>query len=52
MEQERPLHGDVSSVNQALNMTTTMSGNSFNTSSDVDYSMVRTLSYLGAGLND
>jgi hypothetical protein len=53
MQKERPLHGDLSSVNQVFNMTTIMSANFFNTNYDVvDYSTAYILSYLFARLND
>jgi hypothetical protein len=52
IQKGRPLHEDLSSVNQVFSMTTIMSGNFFNTSCDVDYSMAHIPSYLNAGLND
>jgi hypothetical protein len=53
IQTERPLHGDLSSVNQVFSMTTIMCGNFFNTNCDlVDYSTAHILSYLAAGLND
>jgi hypothetical protein len=52
IQKERPVHGDLSSVNQVFNITTIMSGNFFNTNCDVvDYLMAHILSYLAAGLN-
>jgi hypothetical protein len=42
IQKERPLHGELSSVNQVLNMISIMSGNS----------TAHILSYLVAGLND
>jgi D-ribose pyranose/furanose isomerase RbsD len=52
IQKERPLHGDLSSVNQVLNMTTITFDN-FNKNCDVvDYSTAHILSYLVAGLND
>jgi hypothetical protein len=53
IQKERPLYGDLSSVNEVFNMTTIMSGNFFNTNCDaVDYSIAHTLSYLVADLTD
>jgi uncharacterized Fe-S cluster-containing radical SAM superfamily protein len=53
IQKKRSLHGDLSSVNQAFNMTTITSGNFFNTNSDaVDYLMAHIVSYFIAGLND
>jgi hypothetical protein len=53
IQKQRPLHGDISSVNQALNMTTITSINFFKTNCDVvDDSTAHILSYLTAGLND
>jgi hypothetical protein len=46
------MHGDLSSVNQVFNMTTSKSGSFFNTNCDADYSTAHILSYLVAGLND
>jgi hypothetical protein len=46
IQKERPLHGDLCSVNQVFNMTTITSGNFFNTNCDVDYSPAHILSYL------
>jgi hypothetical protein len=43
MEEERPLRGDVSFVNQVFNMTTITCGNSFSTNCDVDYSTAHIL---------
>jgi hypothetical protein len=53
IQKERPVHGDLSSVNQMFSMTTITSGNFFNMNcDDVDYSTAHTHSYLVAGLND
>jgi hypothetical protein len=53
MQKEEPLHGDLSSVNQAFNMTTVTSGNFFSTNCGaVDYATAHILSYPVAGLND
>jgi hypothetical protein len=53
IQKETPLHGDLSSVNQAFNTTAITSGNFFNTNCDVaDHSTAHILSYLVAGLND
>jgi hypothetical protein len=52
LQKERPLRGDLSSVNQVFNMTTIMSGNFFNMNCDVvDYSTAHILSYLIAYLS-
>jgi hypothetical protein len=53
IQKGRPLHEDLSSVNQFFNMTTIMHGNLFNTNCDtVYYSMAHILCYLTADLND
>jgi hypothetical protein len=52
IHKERPLHGDLSFVNQMFDMTTITSGNFFNMNYDVDYSTAHIFSYLVAGLND
>jgi hypothetical protein len=52
IQKERPLHGDLFSVNQVFSMTTIMCGNFFYMDCDVDYSTAHILSCLVAGLND
>jgi hypothetical protein len=53
MQKQRPLHGDLSFVNQVFYMATITSGNFFNTNCDVfNYLMAHILSYPVAGLND
>jgi hypothetical protein len=53
IQRERPLHGDLSPVNEVFRVTTITSGNFFNTNCDVvDYSMAHILSYLVAGVHN
>jgi hypothetical protein len=53
IQKERPLHGDLSSVNYVFIRPTIMSGNFFNTNYDVvDYLMAHIISSLVAGLSD